>query len=205
MENFSSFFCNVDIGVGQGLALSPILSILYLSLIFYILEKCLKNLKISILFISFVDNGLFITQHKSISVSNTNLYCSYNVISSLLTRFGLVMEHSKTEVFHFSRSQSVFNPPSLDLSTLRGPILLSKDIWQYLGFFFDQKLSFCHHINFYTNKAISTIMCIKMLDNSSIGLISLQKQRLYICCALPIVLYGFQLWYYNKALFNYPL
>ena len=38
-NNFSFPLYNVDIGVGQGSALSPILSALYLSLIFYILEK----------------------------------------------------------------------------------------------------------------------------------------------------------------------
>ena len=38
-NNFFFSLYNVDIGVGQGSALSPILSALYLSLIFYILEK----------------------------------------------------------------------------------------------------------------------------------------------------------------------
>jgi len=88
-NNFSSPFCNVDVGVSQGLALSPILSALYLSPLFYILEKWLKILRISISILSFVDNVLFISQHKSIS--NVNLFCSYNVISSLLTRFRLVV------------------------------------------------------------------------------------------------------------------
>ena len=174
-NNFSSSYCNVDIGIGQGSALSPILSTLYLSSIFYILEKHLKNLKIPILFLSFVDDGLFITQHKSISVLNANLYHSYNIISSLFIRFGLVVEYSKTEVFHFSRLQDIFNSPSLDFSTLEDPILLLKTMWQYLEFFFDQKLTFCHYINFYTNRAIFTIKCIKMLGNSLKNLISLQK------------------------------
>jgi len=44
-NNFSSSLFNVDIGVGQGSALSPIL---FLSLIVHILEKRLKNLKIQI-------------------------------------------------------------------------------------------------------------------------------------------------------------
>jgi len=128
-NSFSSPYYNVDVGVGQGSALSPILSVLYLSPIFYILENHLKNLKIPILLLSFMDNGLFITQHKSISISNANLFYSYNVISSFLTRFGLVIEHSKTEVFHFSRLHGIFNPPPLDLTTLGGPILLSKTTW----------------------------------------------------------------------------
>ena len=175
-NSFSSSYHNVNVGVGQKLALFPILSVLYLSLIFYILENHLKNLKISISLLFFVDNGLFIAQHKSIHVSNVNLFCSYNVISFLLTRFGLVVEHSKTEVFYFSRLHGIFNPFPLDLTTLEGSILLSKTTWQYLGFFFNQKLSFCHHINFYTNKAISTVKYMKILDNSSRGLISFQKR-----------------------------
>ena len=112
-NSFFSPFCNVNIGIGQESALSSILSIFYLS---PILENHLKNLKILILILSFIDNGLFIAQHKSISVSNMNLYYSYNIISTLLIRFELVVEHSKTEVFHFSRLHRVFNPPLLDLT-----------------------------------------------------------------------------------------
>ena len=79
-NNFSSLLYNVDVGVGQRSALSPILSTLYLSPLFYILEKWLKILKISISILSFVNDSLFISQHKSISVLNANIFCSYNVI-----------------------------------------------------------------------------------------------------------------------------
>ena len=44
-----------------------------------------------------------------------------------------------------------------------------------------------------------------MLGNSSRSLIPIQKRQLYRCCVLPIVLYSFQLWYYNKAPLTYPL
>jgi len=101
-NSFSSLFYIVDVGISQELTLLLILSALYLSLIFYILENYLKNLKTPISILSFMDNGLFIAQHKSISISNMNLYCSYNVISTLLIRFGLVVKHGKTKVFHFS-------------------------------------------------------------------------------------------------------
>ena len=117
-----SFF-NVDIRVGQMLALLPILSTLYLLPIFSIFEKWLKNLKIPISILLFIDYGLLILQDKSISVSNANLFYSYNIISNLLTKFGLIIEHGKTEVFYFSRSQGIFNPPSLNLISLRGSIL----------------------------------------------------------------------------------
>jgi len=127
-NNFSFPFYNVGVGVGQELALSSILSALYLLLIFYILENHLKNLKIPIFFLSFVDNGLLISQSKSLSTSNTNLFYSYNVISNLLTKFSLVIEHNKTEVFHFSRLHGAFTSPPLDLSSLGGPCLLPKTV-----------------------------------------------------------------------------
>ena len=77
--------------------------------------------------LSFVDDGLIITQNKSILSSNSQLFCSYNVLSNLLTDFGLVIEHGKTEIFHFNRLHGAFNPPPLNLTSLGGPILCPKD------------------------------------------------------------------------------
>jgi len=49
------------------------------------------------------------------------------------------------------------------------------------------------------------IKCMKMLGNSLRGINPPQNHRFYRCCVLPIALYGFQLWYYNKAPLSYPL
>ena len=126
-NNLSSSNFEVNMGVGQESALSPILLALYLSLFLHILEKHLKNLKIPISILLFVDNGLIITQNKSLDISNSHLFCSYNILSKLLDSFGLIIEHAKTENFHFNRLHRVFNPPLLDLSPIRGPILHPKD------------------------------------------------------------------------------
>jgi len=106
-NNFLSPFSNGDIGIEQGSALSSVLLALYLSPIFHIFEKRAKNLKIPVSFISFVDNNLFISQEKSLEKSNSYLFCNYNIISSLLKQFGLIIEHKKTEIFHFSRLYSL--------------------------------------------------------------------------------------------------
>jgi len=126
-NNFSSHHFNVNVDVGQGSALSPILSALYLSSIFHIFEKRLKILKILISIIFFVDNGLFVSQDKFLVISNSHLFCSYHIMSFLLEQFRLVIEYGKTEVIHFSRSHGVFNPLPLDLTTLKGPILHPKE------------------------------------------------------------------------------
>jgi len=79
---------------------------LYISLLSFIL---LKTLKIPISLISFVDNRLFVSQNKAILHLNANIFCSYNIMSSLLSKFGLIIEHSKTDVFYFSRAHRAFN------------------------------------------------------------------------------------------------
>ena len=46
---------------------------------------------------------------------------------------------------------------------------------------------------------------MKILGNLVWGLNPHQKCLLYRSCILPIILYGFQLWYYNKASLSYLL
>ena len=89
--------------------------------------------------------------------------------------FYIVIEHEKTEIFYFFKIHRIFNPPLLDLSTLGGSILHSKETWDYLRFIFNRKLTFQQHIKFYINKAISTVKCINLLRNSLRGLISLNS------------------------------
>ena len=49
------------------------------------------------------------------------------------------------------------------------------------------------------------VKCMKLLGNLLQGISSLQKRLLYRCCILPIALYGFQLWLYNKAPLSYHM
>jgi len=79
------------------------------------------------LFLSFVNDGLFVSQEKNYEKSNTNLFCSYSIISSLFNQFGLVIEHDKSEVLHFSRLTKNDNPLLLDLSLIGDAILRPKD------------------------------------------------------------------------------
>jgi len=128
---FPFYSANVDID--QGLALLPILLALFIIPIFYIFEKEIKNINIPIFFLLFIDDSLFNSQEKYFIYSNTNFFCSYNIMITLLDQFGLVVEYGKTEVFHFFRSIGAFDPLALNLSQIGRPILHSKNIWRYLG------------------------------------------------------------------------
>jgi len=98
-NSFYFLFFNVDIRVGQGLVLSPILSALYLVLFLHILENQLKNLKILVSILFFINDRLLVAQSKFFHFSNSLLFCNYNVASNLLSKFGLPVKHSKTKVF----------------------------------------------------------------------------------------------------------
>ena len=49
------------------------------------------------------------------------------------------------------------------------------------------------------------VKCMKLLGNLLRGINPIQKHLLYRCCILSIVLYRFQLWFYNKAPLSYPM
>jgi len=125
-NNFFSPSFNTNIGVGQGSALSSILSAIYFTPIIKTFKKRIKNLKENIPtdILSFVDNSLLISQKKSYSLSSSFLLCSYNIMSKILLDVSLVIEHSKTELFYFMRAQYSPNP-SIDLSS----VIFPKPIW----------------------------------------------------------------------------
>ena len=93
-------------GVGQGSALFSILSVIYFMPIIKTFKERIKNLKENIPtdILSFVNNGLLISQEKSYSLSSFFLLCSYNIMSKILLDAGLIMEYNKTELFHFTRA-----------------------------------------------------------------------------------------------------
>jgi len=68
LEQFCLSFFRADIGVEKGLALSFILSALYIALIFHIFEKRSKKFlsPITVSFLSFVDDSLFFTLKNSV-------------------------------------------------------------------------------------------------------------------------------------------
>ena len=49
------------------------------------------------------------------------------------------------------------------------------------------------------------IKCIKMLENFTQGLLLYQKHLFYRICILPITLYNFSLWHYNKVPLSFSL
>ena len=188
-----------DVGVGQGLALSPILLALYIAPVMKLYHMQAVALKMSLL--SYVDDRTVMAQSKSFNENRETLKDAYAVLLHLFVAIGLVLEHSKTKYFIFDHSHSDYSPPiDLGYAPYTGENLLKPNLyWRYLGFYFDRKLLFHEHVRYYSTKALSLVKAMKMLGSSTRGLPPREKCLLYRSCVLPIATYGYQLWYYEGA------
>ncbi|CAA7267583.1 unnamed protein product [Cyclocybe aegerita] len=198
-NTFQSDSRSADVGVRQGSALSPVISGLFIAPVmklFYI-KAALLNMTL----LSFVDDGTILAQSKQLDDNNVGLHKAYKIIYLLFVAFALVLEHNKTELFHFSRWQDAYNP-SLDLGyaphTGVTP-LKPKTYWRYLGFYFDRGLTFHEHVRYYATKAFTTVQAMRMLGNCTRGLSPKQRHLLYRLCVVPIAIYGYRLWYFDGA------
>ena len=197
-NSFLSGACDTDIDIGQGFALSPILSALYIASLIRIFEHRAQALNLDTCILSFVDNGLLISQGKMYNKILPELYCSYRVVIDLMVCFGLVIEHDKSEIFYFPRAHNDSNL-ELYLLTMGAPTLKPKTYWRYLEFYFNRHLSFKEHVWYYFTKALSMVKVMGMLGNLSKGLLPLQKCLLYRSYVVPIATYGFRLWFFAGA------
>ena len=199
-NRFKSEPLQADVGVGQGSALSPVLSALYIAPLMQLYE--LESPHLDTTLISYVDDGTVVTQSTNLDTNNVILKVAYAILFRLFTASGLALEHNKTELFHFTRERSDNGLPSLDLGyapfTGETP-LTPKLYWRYLGFYFDRKLTFQEHVRFYSTKALTTVKAMGMLGNSARGLPSKERRLLYRSCVVPIATYGFRMWYYNGS------
>ncbi|KAJ3552026.1 hypothetical protein NP233_g12966 [Leucocoprinus birnbaumii] len=169
-------------GMGQGSALSPVLSALYLAPVIWLFEQQAAHVGCNIL--SYVNDGTLIVQCKTLEDNLPPLHKVYRIMFNLFDAFRLVMEHNKSELFHFMHQCDDANPSiALDfqLFTEASP-LKPKTFWRYLGFYFDRTLFFREHIHYYCTKAISTICAMGMLGNSLRGLTPKEKRILYWAC-----------------------
>jgi hypothetical protein len=141
---------------------------------------------------SYVDNGMFITQSVRLEDNLPLLTEAYGVIFQAFTSLRLVLEHDKSEVFHFSQARRFSSLPiNLGFALYTGATpLCPKPIWCYLGFFFDRKLLFKEHVRLYSTKAFTMVKAMGMLGNSNRGVTLAQKCILYRSCMVPVFTYG---------------
>ena len=191
-----------SLGTPQGDCLSPILSALYISVaIRKVFPETMPPATTRCLF--YVDDGVIITASPSLQTNIAILRLYLLLLLQALADIGLQVESSKTELMHFfafeltaARRLAITQQPHLQFTWQQ----IDYDIppsprWRYLGFFFTPTLDFTYHVQFYTNKAFSTIRACAMLGNSVRGIGPRQRAHAYQACVLSVLTYGLSLWY----------
>ena len=192
-----------SMGTPQGDCLSPIVSALYLSVaIKHVFPHLFPPKPVRCLF--FVDDGVLYTASCSLAQNVRTLSSTLTRLLTCLGYIGLNIEPSKTELIHFhafrlsalSRSLANTHQPPLNFTWNNSSFSIKPaQVWRYLGFFFTPSLDWSYHVQFYTNKAFSSVRACGMLGNSIRGIGPKQWSLAFQACVLPILTYGLALWY----------
>ncbi|KAF8645410.1 hypothetical protein AX16_007834 [Volvariella volvacea WC 439] len=165
----------IQVGLGQGSAISSTLSALYIAPGLKTLTDEVGNDEDSLQI--YVDDGVWTSMRETLVDNCRRLKHRYLRTRDVLGKLGLVVEHAKTELKHFYTIRVKGAPslpthdttPTIDLEeapyTGETP-LKEKQTWRYLGFFLDSSLTFKYHVSFYANKAFSTSISYSLLGNS---------------------------------------
>jgi hypothetical protein len=120
-DSFTSEPFAADVGVGQGSAMSPVLSALYLTLIMRRFRASDIGKKVDLM--SYVDDGSIVAQSRDVRDNLPLLKEAYGWLFRAFESLGLVLEHDKSEVFHFLPGQVLWAPPStLVMPHTRAPL-----------------------------------------------------------------------------------
>ena len=191
-----------SLGTPQGDCLSPILSALYISVaIRRVFPETMPPATTRCLF--YVDDGVIITASPSLQMNIAVLHLHLLLLLQALSDISLQVKASKTELIHFfafeltaARHLAITHQPHLDFTWRMVQYIVQPAArWRYLGFFFTPTLDFSYHVQFYTNKAFSTIRACSMLGNSVRGIGPRQRSHAYQACVLSVLTYGLPLWY----------
>ncbi|KAF8624526.1 hypothetical protein AX15_005837 [Amanita polypyramis BW_CC] len=202
----TSDWFDMDTGIPQGCKICPIAACLYIAPILKTLAPWEPNS--AKLLLSFIDDTGFATSSRSLEVNIAYLQTHYPQWKTAFLTFGLKLEDDKTELFHV-RAFNTDLPgkplykgplPTLNLGSQTQPLIIKpQSSWRYLGFRFDPELKFHNHVDLWTTKASTSLRACQMLGNTQRGLRPKDKRLIYLTTCIPILTYGFQLWYRQHA------
>jgi hypothetical protein len=185
------------VGMPQGSLVSPVLSTIYMAPLLHKMRDWTNTL-----LGMYIDDGVIFTCSDTWEKVEATMRDGYTTCLDWLGRAGLNTEPDKTELIFFQKPREKVDPPH---SILLPPpirdrhykVTAANTIW-YLGFFFDIKLNWTHHITTMCNRAQATLKALQLLYNSVQGLNKACWHLAYNAICLLVLTCRCQLWYRGK-------
>ena len=185
-----------EIGTPQGSPVSPVLSTIYTSPLLHKMKEW-TNSSLGM----YIDDGAIFACGDSWNKIEATMRKGYTSCLDWLTRAGLSAEPAKTELLFFRKPRERVEPPHfihLPLPLHGTYKVHAANTLRYLGFYFDARLSWSHHVNIMCNRARATLKALQILGNSVRGLDQARWRLAYNAICLPVLTYGCQLWFKGK-------
>ena len=187
------------VGTPQGSPVSSVLSTIYTSPLLHKMRDW-ANTSLGM----YIDDGVILACGHEWKEIDASLLNGYTECTKWLIKAGLNAEPEKTELIYFKKGREKTNPPNyihLPIPTLNTYYrVTATNTVKYLGFFFDNKLSWKHHVEVMCNRARASLKSLQLLGNSVRGLDQAKWRLAYNAICLPVLTYGCQLWYTGKQI-----
>lgn len=188
------------VGTPQGSPVSPVLSTIYTAPLLHKMREW-TNTSLGM----YIDDGVIFACGCRWEDVETSMREGYTTCIEWLSRAGLNAEPEKSELIYFRRRGEKTDPPqhiTLPLGNPQGTSykVQTTNTLRYLGFFFDNKLSWKHHVEVMCNRARATLKALQLLGNSVRGLDQAKWRLVYNAICLPVLTYSCQLWYTGKQI-----
>ena len=180
-DGATSDIFNVPAGVPQGSPLSPILFILYLS----ILYASLKSVP-GIITIGFADDTNIISFGRAAVETTRRLQEAWGHCSSWASQAGMTFQPAKSELIHFSRAHAA------DTTPIRlGPTLVQpQQTGRFLGIWLHRKLSWQPHLKHLKARLTRQTLALSGIAASAWGCTIGRARQLYTSVIRSSIAYG---------------
>jgi len=207
LDDYISTLKAINIGLAQGLPISPVLACLYTS---EPLEQMIEEPSYSTSHTNtkrynwpigpraYVDDHGLLSIGDNWETNNEHLAKAAKRLTDLLSEIGLKIDPRKSEIMHFSVRRNEKPPPPLvlDIYGTRTELLPPKEGYlRWLGAFLDKKLSWKLHTTVMNKRGTTILSGMKCLGNTIRGHTQQNRRTLYLSCILPVVTYAAPVWF----------